>query len=87
MEAWSLFGLSEHLDRLTKTGDPLEVLEATVDFEHFRGWLVEGLGYGDGARGGRPPFDRQCQEFRVWAAVEHQAARALTKRSPKMTAN
>jgi IS5 family transposase len=29
----------------------------------------------------------QCQEFRVWAAVEHQAARALTKRSPKMTAN
>jgi transposase len=30
---------------------------------------------------------RQCQEFRVWAAVEHQAARALTKRSPKMTAN
>ncbi|BAJ79828.1 hypothetical protein ACMV_04810 [Acidiphilium multivorum AIU301] len=28
-----------------------------------------------------------CQEFRVWAAVEHQAARALTKRSPKMTAN
>ena len=57
MEAWSLFGLSEHLERLSKTGDPLEVLEATVDFEHFRGWLVEGLGYGDGARGGRPPFD------------------------------
>jgi hypothetical protein len=42
MEAWSLFGLSEHLERLSKTGDPLEVLEATVDFEHFRGWLVEG---------------------------------------------
>ncbi|WP_043509103.1 hypothetical protein [Acidiphilium cryptum] len=57
MEAWSLFGLSQHLERLSKIGDPLEVLEATVDFEHFRGWLVEGLGYGDGARGGRPPFD------------------------------
>jgi len=57
MEAWSLFGLSEHLERLSKTGDPLEVLEATVDFEHFRGWLIDGLGYGDGARGGRPPFD------------------------------
>ena len=57
MDAWSLFGLSEHLERLSKTEDPLEVLEATVDFEHFRGWLVEGLGYGDGARGGRPPFD------------------------------
>ncbi len=57
MEQRSLFGLSEHLERLSKIGDPLEVLEATVDFEYFRGWLVEGLGYGDGARGGRPPFD------------------------------
>ena len=34
-----------------------EVLAATVDFEYFRGWLVEGLGYGDGSKGGRPPFD------------------------------
>ncbi len=52
-----LFGLSEHLERLSEDGDPLEVLEATVDFEYFRGWLVEGLGYGDGSKGGRPPFD------------------------------
>jgi IS5 family transposase len=52
-----LFGLSEHLDRLSEDGDPLEVLEATVDFEYFRDWLVEGLGYGDGSNGGRPPFD------------------------------
>lgn len=57
MEQRSLFGLSEHLSRLSKHGDPLEVLEATVDFEYFRGWLVEGLGYGDGAKGGRPAFD------------------------------
>jgi len=57
MEQRSLFGLSEHLERISKNGDPLEILEATVDFEHFRGWLVEGVGYGDGARGGRPPFD------------------------------
>jgi IS5 family transposase len=49
--------LSEHLERLSRIGDPLEVLEQAVDFEYFRGWLVEGLGYGDGARGGRPPFD------------------------------
>ena len=28
-----------------------------MDFEYFRGWLVEGLDYGDGAKGGRPPFD------------------------------
>ncbi|MEM8622211.1 MAG: hypothetical protein AAGG47_01680 [Pseudomonadota bacterium] len=48
------FGLSEYLERLSKDGDPLE---ATVDFEHFQSWLVEGLGYGDGSKGGRPPFD------------------------------
>lgn len=28
-----------------------------MDFEYFCDWLVEGLGYGDGAKGGRPPFD------------------------------
>ena len=48
MDQRSLFGLTEHLEALSKHGDPLEVLEATVDFEHFRGWLVAGLGYGDG---------------------------------------
>ena len=53
----SLFSLSDHLEALSKEGDPLEVLQQTVDFEYFRGWLVEGLGYGDGAKGGRPPFD------------------------------
>ena len=57
MEQRSLFGLSEQLEKLSKHGDPLEALEATVDFEYFRGWLVEGLGYGAGGKGGRPPFD------------------------------
>ena len=57
MEQRSLFGLSEHLEKLSADGDPLEVLAATVDFEYFRVWLVEGLGYGDGSKGGRPPFD------------------------------
>jgi len=57
MDQRSFFGLSEQLEALSKHGDPLEVLEATVDFEYFRGWLVEGLGYGDGSKGGRPPFD------------------------------
>ena len=52
MRQAGLFGLSEHLDRLSEDGDPLEVLDATVDFEYFRGWLVEGRGYGDGSRGG-----------------------------------
>ena len=57
MNPESLFSLSDHLERLSKDGDPLEVLDATVDFEYFRGWLVDGLGYGDGSKGGRPPFD------------------------------
>ena len=57
MKPESFFSLSEHLDRLSEDGDPLEVLDATVDFAYFRGWLLEGLGYGDGSQGGRPPFD------------------------------
>ncbi len=57
MDQRSFFGLSEHLEALSRHGDPLEVLDATVNFEFFRGWLVERLGYGDGSRGGRPPFD------------------------------
>jgi transposase, IS5 family len=57
MQQSGLFGLSDHLAALSRHGDPLEVLDATVDFEHFRSWLVEGLGYGDGSKGGRPPFD------------------------------
>lgn len=42
---------------MSQDGEPLEVLDTTVDFEYFRGWLVEGLAYGDGSKGGRPPFD------------------------------
>jgi len=44
MEQPSFFGLREHLEKLSEHGDPLEVLNATVDFEYFRGWLLEGLG-------------------------------------------
>ena len=54
MNPESLFAPSEHLERLSKDGDPLDV---TVDFAYFRGRLVEGLGYGDRSKGGRPPFD------------------------------
>jgi len=57
MNPHSLFSLNDHLEVLSQHGDPLEVLERTVDFEYFRPWLVEGLGYGDGSKGGRPPFD------------------------------
>lgn len=57
MDPKSLFSLHGHLEFLSRHGEPLEVLERTVDFEYFRTWLVEGLGYGDGGKGRRPPFD------------------------------
>ena len=52
-----LFGLPDHLRRLSSTGDPLEVLAQVVDFEVFRAPLEEALNYSDGAKGGRPPYD------------------------------
>jgi deferrochelatase/peroxidase EfeB len=52
MNPSNLFGLSEHLERLNKLGDPLEVRDAMIDFEYFHGRVVEGLGYGDGSKGG-----------------------------------
>lgn len=48
----------EHrLQELSRQGDPLEKLSATVDFELFRPVLEEALGPRDAAKGGRPPFD------------------------------
>ena len=38
-----LFGLSECLEALSRDGDPLVVLDETMDFEYFRGWLGDGL--------------------------------------------
>ena len=49
--------MRDQLQALSKYADPLEVLQPTADFEGARAWLVEGLGYRDGAKGGRPPFD------------------------------
>jgi hypothetical protein len=45
MHQAGFYGLSDHLEALSKHGDPLEVLAATVDFEHFR--VVDG-GVGKG---------------------------------------
>lgn len=53
MNPGSLCNLSDHLERLRKNGDPLEILSVAVDFEYFRVWLVEGLGYSDGSKGRR----------------------------------
>jgi transposase, IS5 family len=57
MRQAGLFGLSEHLKRLSAHGDPLEELGRIIDFEAFRPVLVAALAYGDGAKGGRPPYD------------------------------
>lgn len=35
MHPRSLFSLAEHLERLSKDSDPLEVLAGTVEFERF----------------------------------------------------
>jgi IS5 family transposase len=57
MRQAGLFGLSDHLKRLSAVGDPLEVLDRVVDFEVFRPTLIAALAYGDGSKGGRPPYD------------------------------
>lgn len=57
MRQAGLFGLSEQLKRLSDCGDPLETMARVVDFELFRPALETVLAYGDGAKGGRPPYD------------------------------
>ena len=52
-----LFDVEERLRRLSDIGDQLEAFSAEVDFEVFRPELAAALRYGDGAKGGRPPFD------------------------------
>ena len=51
-----LFGLSDHLRKLSATGDLLEVLAQVVDFEIFRSPLEAALGYSDGSKGARPAY-------------------------------
>ena len=57
MRQTGLFGLPDHLRKLSTTSDPLEVLSKVVDFEVFREALEEALNYSNSARGGRPPYD------------------------------
>src|SRR5262249_16115579 len=52
-----LFDFDDRLQRLSDLGDHLDAFRSAVDFEMFRSDLVTALGYGDGAQGGRPPFD------------------------------
>ena len=57
MRQAGLFGLSDHLKRLSANGDPLEGLVRIIDFEAFRPTLVAALAYSEGTKGGRPPYD------------------------------
>ncbi len=51
------FDVDDRLKRLSDLGDQLEAFGGAVDFEIFRVDLLSVLSYGDGAQGGRPPFD------------------------------
>ena len=51
------FDLEDRYAQLSKSGDPLEKLAATVDFEPFRYRLVKALKRSDRSKGGRPPYD------------------------------
>ena len=53
----SFFNVKEHLQRLSDIGDQLKAYAAAVNFEFFRPDLEVALGYSDGAKGGRPPYD------------------------------
>src|SRR5690606_16222054 len=79
MDPQSLFSLIDRLEALSQHGDPLEVLEGTVDFEYFRSWLVEGLGYGDGSKGGRPPFDPVAMFKILILQAQHNLSDARTE--------
>lgn len=75
----SFFALSDHLARLSTDGDPLEELEALVDFEAFRPVLLKALNYGDGKRGGRPHFDPVAMFKAMVLQVQHNLSDARTE--------
>ena len=49
--------VEDRLKQLSAEGDPLEKLNATVDFEMFRPVLGKAVGRPDASKGGRPGFD------------------------------
>lgn len=57
MKQAGFFDLPNRYEALSNFGDPLEKLNAVVDFEVFRQELEKGLDLSDGSQGGRPPYD------------------------------
>ena len=52
-----LNGAEVQLERLSKLGDPLERIEATIDWEMFRAPIRKRVRKADYSKGGRPPID------------------------------
>lgn len=52
-----MFGAEEQLERLSKLGDPLEKLNAAIDWEMFRAPIRKRIRKEDNSKGGRPPID------------------------------
>jgi len=52
-----MFGADIQLDRLSKLGDPLERINATIDWEIFRHSIRKRVRKPDYSKGGRPPID------------------------------
>jgi len=52
-----LFGAKIQLDRLSKLGDPLEMLNAAINWEIFREPIIKRIRKEDYSKGGRPPTD------------------------------
>jgi len=52
-----MFGADRQLERLSKLGDPLEKINATIDWESFRYSIRKRVRKPDYSKGGRPPFD------------------------------
>ena len=74
MEQVGFFDFPDHLKRLSDAGDPLEVLSGAVDFEVFRPLLEAALSYGDGAQGGRPPYDPVLMFKVLILAAQHNVS-------------
>src|SRR5215469_15376130 len=52
-----LFGADIQLERLSKLGDPLEKINAAINWEIFRTPIVKRIRKEDYSKGGRPPTD------------------------------
>jgi IS5 family transposase len=74
MKQLSFFDLSDHLKRLSETGDPLETMGRVLNFEALRPVLETALRYSDGSQGGRPPYDPVSMFKVLVLAAQHNVS-------------